>query len=111
MIASVGFGTLNVSAKCVDEDPKLICSEWRREQDGRTGNVAKLPRAEQRQRAHVEPVAALHPTIIEELRAFYNLPVLQKVGIFHDKHAVILSDTSATRHIQELETPYTEVVV
>lgn len=61
----------------------------KRQRKGRTRDVSVLPSTGHRPTDHVQPMAALHPRRIEQLRALNRLPLCQEVGIFHDEHAVV----------------------
>ena len=57
---------------------------------GRTRNIPKLPSTRQRPSPNVQPVAALHPSIIKQLCPFDAFPVGEEIAILHNKNAVIL---------------------
>lgn len=62
-----------------------------------TRHIPELTSTWQRPGLHVQPVAALHPSVVKQLCPFDVFPVAEEITILHDKNAIILFETIKPR--------------
>jgi hypothetical protein len=77
----------------------------------RTRHVSKLPGTWQRPGFNVEPMATLHPSIIEQLCPFNAFPVAKEIAILHNKNAIVLLGAIRTLKTTHICQTYAERVV
>jgi len=71
-----------------------------------TGHISELPGTWQRPRPHVQPMAAVHPSLVEKLSSLNGLEMFQEIYVFHDKYPIVLfKKRSETGKLSEYARP------